>query len=111
MEHSQPEQHGNCDPAKTREGRFAQSDLVRMPVKDAQIQDDGHEDKSIKDDPLEWRAHDGRVPASGIGAACFRAVQVRKFDAGGLPRFDSYGNVQCTRMSPASASRLSEEIQ
>src|SRR5207237_5348460 len=65
IEHSQPEEHGNSDPAKTRDCRFAESDLMRVPVKDAQIQHDRDEYNGIEDDPLEWSAHDGSLPASG----------------------------------------------
>src|SRR2546429_4488491 len=53
IEHSQPEEHGNSDPAKTRDCRFAESDLMRVPVKDAQIQHDRDEYNGIEDDPLE----------------------------------------------------------
>src|SRR5256884_2297008 len=99
IEHSQPEEHGNSDPAKTRDCRFAESDLMRVPVKDAQIQHDRDEYNGIEDDPLEWSAHDGSLPASGIGAVCFRAVQVRQFHARRLPRLDGYGNVPIDRKS------------
>src|SRR5256884_9247216 len=107
IEHSQPEEHGNSDPAKTRDCRFAESDLMRVPVKDAQIQHDRDEYNGIEDDPLEWSAHDGSLPASGIGAVCFRAVQVRQFHARRLPRLDGYGNVPMH----ADVARLGLQIE
>src|SRR5207249_2959593 len=66
IKHSQSEEHGNPNPAKTENGRLAQPNFVCVPVKNAQIQHNRNEDANVEKEPMERRAHNGAIPPQGL---------------------------------------------
>ena len=61
IEHCEPEQDGNCNPAEAGDGCLANSNLVGMAVKNAQIQRNRDNDEKIERNPVKGRAHCGAL--------------------------------------------------
>ena len=92
IEHSEPKENGNRNPAETGDGRVANLNLVRAAVKNAQVQRNRCHDEEIERNPVKGRSHGGSR-ALGSGSARVERVQIRQFDAGGLAAFNFYRNV------------------
>ena len=111
IKHSQSEEHGNPNPAKTENGRLAQPNFVCVPVKNAQIQHNRNEDANVEKEPIERRAHNGAIPPQGLELIPSVVFRFESSTRAARPASIFTGTSQWTRMSPALASRFSEEIQ